>query len=307
MKKAVWLAPALAVLLTACFSVPEKLSDPVPSPSGTPTIAPIVAATPTPIIFHSPTSVPTFAPTPTPAPTPAPTPEPTPTPAPKPYRWASERVYDAELALEPSEDGTKYAFLTFDDGPSTRTSLLLDMLDEYDVPATFFLLGTNVKKYPDAVVEIADAGHTVANHSYSHVYSTLYSGEKAFHEDFQKNADLLEELIGDFFNKRLLRMPGGGSRYGGKYEKMKARIESNLDEYEFVSVNWNVTNGDGEVRSPTSEKCIEHFYRTMGKLRSDSNLLILMHDSSTNTVTLEILPSIIETLKEKGYVFMALE
>lgn len=300
MRKEVWLVPALALLLTACLSTPELPQlTPVPDPNVSPMLMPIVSS--------APQFIPVQTPTPTPALVPTSTPTTAPTPTPKPYRWAAERVYDAELAFEPSEDGTLYAFLTFDDGPSSQTLALLDILEEHDVPATFFLLGTNAEKHPEWVSAIADAGHTIANHSYSHVYSTIYSGEKAFHADYQKSADIFDEIVGEFFNSRLIRMPGGGSRYGGKYAKMKAIIESNLEDYEMISVNWNVTNGDGEIRSPTSEQCIEHLYKTMGKLKSNSNLLILMHDGGTrNIATLESLPQIIEELKEKGYVFMAL-
>ena len=64
---------------------------------------------------------------------------------------------------------TKRAFLTFDDGPSSNTNQILDILKEKGIKATFFVLGSNVEKKPEIVKRMYDEGHFIANHGYSHV------------------------------------------------------------------------------------------------------------------------------------------
>ena len=70
----------------------------------------------------------------------------------------------------------KRVFLTFDDGPSKDvTPHILDILDKYNIKATFFVLGNRVKMYPDIVKQEYEAGHYIANHGYSHKYSSIYN------------------------------------------------------------------------------------------------------------------------------------
>ena len=72
------------------------------------------------------------------------------------------------------EEG-KRVFLTFDDGPSEAvTPKILEILDKYDIKATFFVLGCNAKAHPEIVKQAYEAGHYIANHGYSHKYSKIY-------------------------------------------------------------------------------------------------------------------------------------
>ena len=74
---------------------------------------------------------------------------------------------------------TKRAFLTFDDGPSSVTNTILDVLKQENVKATFFVLGSRVEAKPDVVKRIYDEGHFIANHGYSHVYESIYASPQA--------------------------------------------------------------------------------------------------------------------------------
>mgnify|MGYP002710946130 FL=1 len=75
--------------------------------------------------------------------------------------------------------GEKNVYLTFDDGPSkTVTPLILDLLKEKDVKATFFVLGSRAELYPELVKRAYDEGHYIANHGYSHIYDNLYASSK---------------------------------------------------------------------------------------------------------------------------------
>ena len=73
----------------------------------------------------------------------------------------------------------KLLALTFDDGPHPKeTYEVLDILKKHNVKATFFVLGTNAKKYPELVKREYEEGHYIANHGYSHKYSKIYKMRK---------------------------------------------------------------------------------------------------------------------------------
>src|SRR5699024_6883545 len=95
------------------------------------------------------------------------------------------------------EEG-KRAFLTFDDGPSeTVTPKILDILDKYDIKATFFVLGCNVKSHPDIVKRAYDSGHYIANHGYSHKYSKIYKNTNTVLEEYNKTEEAIREATGN--------------------------------------------------------------------------------------------------------------
>ena len=89
----------------------------------------------------------------------------------------------------------KRAFLTFDDGPSSVTPRILDILKQENIKATFFVLGSNVKKNPELVKRMYDEGHFIANHGYSHVYSSIYSSPQAVLDEYNNcNAEVQKAL-----------------------------------------------------------------------------------------------------------------
>ena len=87
--------------------------------------------------------------------------------------WEGERV-----------DGGKVCCLTFDDGPSANTDRVLEILDQYDVKATFFVVGRTGQQDQERMRKIVDAGHTIAMHSWSHNYRTLYASVESFLAEF---------------------------------------------------------------------------------------------------------------------------
>ncbi|MBR3635842.1 MAG: polysaccharide deacetylase family protein, partial [Lachnospiraceae bacterium] len=113
---------------------------------------------------------------------------------------ANRDLETKELLAEPEEPliqeidealPGKKVYLTFDDGPSPNTEKILDILDEYDVKATFFVTGYQAEKHPEWYKEIVDRGHTIGMHSYSHVYSDIYSSTDAFFADIDKLHDYI--------------------------------------------------------------------------------------------------------------------
>ena len=194
---------------------------------------------------------------------------------------------------------TKRAFLTFDDGPSSNTSQILDILNERGIKATFFVLGSNVEKSPEMVKRMYDEGHFIANHGYSHVYETIYQSPQAVLDEYNKCNQVVRDAIGEQeYNSHLFRFPGG--LVGGKYADIKNQANDLLLQNDIVHVDWNALNGDSETTNPTVEYEVQRVQETVGDKQS---VVILMHDAQAKTVTVEALPTIIDYLKEQGYEF----
>ena len=92
---------------------------------------------------------------------------------------------------------TKRAFLTFDDGPSSNTQPILDILKEKGIKATFFVLGSNVEKAPETVKRIYEEGHFIANHGYSHVYTSIYQSPQTVLDEYNRCNQLVRDAIGE--------------------------------------------------------------------------------------------------------------
>lgn len=193
----------------------------------------------------------------------------------------------------------KVAYLTFDDGPSKNiTPYILDILKQENIPATFFVLGSRVELYPDILRREYEEGHYIANHSYSHQYSQIYRSKDTVFEEYIKCENSIRNALGNQeFNTYLFRFPGGSS--GGKYAGVKSEAKELLHTYGVNFTNWNCLTGDAEGKT-TPEALLEYLKITM---QDDGTLIVLMHDASDKTYTLEALPSVIAYLKEQGYTF----
>ncbi|MBS2904492.1 polysaccharide deacetylase family protein, partial [Klebsiella pneumoniae] len=115
------------------------------------------------------------------------------------YSYDAVKINDKLKKGDYSNGGEKIVFLTFDDGTSTTvTPKVLKILDQYNIKATFFLMGKNIDNGGDAAKELVkeeyNSGHAIGNHSYSHDYNILYPGRtlnlESFKEDFNKNTKL---------------------------------------------------------------------------------------------------------------------
>lgn len=194
---------------------------------------------------------------------------------------------------------TKRAFLTFDDGPSSNTQPILDVLKEKGVKATFFVLGSNVQKAPETVKRIYNEGHFIANHGYSHVYTDIYQSPQTVLDEYNRCNQLVREAIGEQeYNSHLFRFPGGF--VGGQYAEIKNQAKDLLLQNNIVHVDWNALNGDSETKEPTMDFELQRIADTTCNKQS---VVILMHDAETKKVTVEALPNIIEYLKGQGYEF----
>ena len=136
-------------------------------------------------------------------------------------------------------NGHKIAYLTFDDGPSfNNTPIILRTLDKYNVKATFFIVGSMAKEYPDLVrKEFAD-GQSIGNHSYSHDYNYIYSNTNTFINDINKCNTVLKSILGNNYNTKLVRFPGGS--FGKDLKPFRDSI--NNEGYNYV--DWNDLTGE---------------------------------------------------------------
>lgn len=194
---------------------------------------------------------------------------------------------------------TKRAFLTFDDGPSKNTKGILDILKQNDIKATFFVLGCQVEVFPETTRRIYDEGHYIANHGYSHIYSSIYQSTEQVLVEFNQCNQLVANTIGvPEYNSHLFRFPGGSM--GGKYAKLKSDAVSLLEQNNILYVDWNALTGDAEKVNPTEEYLMNNLQKTTDKKNS---VVILMHDSQAKDITVQTLPKVISYLKEQGYEF----
>ena len=194
---------------------------------------------------------------------------------------------------------TKIAYLTFDDGPSAAvTPLILDVLKEENIKATFFVLGTNVKNNPDILKRAYREGHYIANHGYSHNYSKIYKNAKNVLEEYEKTEKIIKETLNNKdYSSKLFRFPGGFT--GGKYEKIKQKAGKLLNDNNISYIDWNVLTGDAEGAN-TKEKILKNVEK---HLKDKGNIVVLMHDSSSKILTYETLKDVIKYLRQQGYTF----
>lgn len=194
---------------------------------------------------------------------------------------------------------TKVAFLTFDDGPSrTVTPKILDILEDNNIKATFFIIGNMAKENPDLLKQINRKGHAIGNHTYTHEFSKVYSNIEAFEEEVDKTNKVFKEILGDSFNSRLFRFPGGS------FEKSKNPYKELIKNKNMVYVDWNVLNGDAEGHNIEPGRLLNRVKET---IEDQKSIVILMHDAPAKQTTVEALPLIIEYLKSEGYEFKILE
>lgn len=190
-------------------------------------------------------------------------------------------------------------FLTFDDGPSKSVTIpILDILKQNNVKATFFVLGSNAERYPEIVKRAYQEGHYIANHSFTHVYSNIYSSPQAVLDEYNRTEIAIKNAIGDqTYNSRVFRFPGGTS--GGKYANIKAEAVNLLNQNNVAHLDWNALTADAAGLDNVNDM-MNYVETTMGNKNS---VVILMHDIGAKKSTYELLPQLIQALKEKGYVF----
>ncbi len=190
---------------------------------------------------------------------------------------------------------SKTVYLTFDDGPSDRTSEILDVLNAENIKATFFVIGKEAEVNKDILNRIVDDGHSLGIHTYSHIYNEIYASPESYLEDFHKTYTLIYETTN--VKPTIFRFPGGSiNSYSSlDYEEIIAE----MTRRGFTYYDWNASSGDATAHASASSVLSNVIGSSAGKDR----IILLMHDSASKSYTVEALPGIIQYYKEQGYQF----
>ncbi len=191
------------------------------------------------------------------------------------------------------EGQTQKVYLTFDDGPSESTSRILDILKEKNVKATFFVIGQEDAESKELYQRIVAEGHTLGMHSFSHKYNVIYESLEAFSEDMAHLQSYLAEVTG--VTPEILRFPGGSSNQVSNTD-MKEFIRF-LKEKGITYYDWNVASGDATSHAYTPEELVQNVMNDVGRYETS---IVLMHDSSAKSGTVEALAPMIDQLREMG-------
>lgn len=170
----------------------------------------------------------------------------------------------------------KTMYLTFDDGPSAEnTDKVLDILKERGIKATFFLVGENVRRYPEVAKRIAAEGHTIGIHCDAHDYKAIYASADSYLQDFEKAYETVQEVTG--VEAKLFRFPGGSvNAYNGDVCR---RIAEEMTDRGFIYYDWNASLEDAVKRS-TPQQLIEN---AVGSTLGRKKVVMLAHDVVGNT------------------------
>ncbi len=210
-------------------------------------------------------------------------------------------VVDKLPVKDKGQSDEKIVYLTFDDGPSANTQKILDVLDQYNAKATFFVTGTN-QKYNYLIKEAHKRGHTIALHTYSHDYSKVYSSVDAYFQDLNQLGEMVKKEIG--YVPRYIRFPGGASNtVSRKYcPGIMSTLVKEVKNRGYQYYDWNADSTDASGNHVAVSKLIAN-----GTSSQANNINLLCHDTDAKSTTVEALPSIIQYYQQKGYQFKGID
>lgn len=212
----------------------------------------------------------------------------------------AERIVNV-VAREPGEivnPGKKVIYLTFDDGPGPYTADLLDLLDSYDVKATFFVMNNN-KRY-DLMRRVVEEGHSIAIHSVTHNYRKIYASVEAYFADLYGMQRIIEEQTG--VKTWLMRFPGGSSNAVSRNycRGIMTTLTEAVLEAGFYYFDWNVDSDDaGNARTAN-----EVFRNVTEGVQWHDYSIVLQHD--VQDFSMDAVERILIWGFENGYTFLPL-
>ncbi|MBR5535776.1 MAG: polysaccharide deacetylase [Clostridia bacterium] len=192
------------------------------------------------------------------------------------------------VAVFASTDSEKTVYITFDDGPTHNTPVILDTLKKYNAKATFFVLNDRITENPDLLRRIIAEGHSIGLHGSSHDVNVIYSTPSKPLEEMNKANENLYNTVG--FKTRLIRTPYGSYPY------------MNLEQYKILKAanynlwDWTVDPRDG-VGTPTIDTMLN---RITNDLKGNENPIVLLHDRKSTANNLD---SILNYFSSRNYTF----
>ncbi len=220
--------------------------------------------------------------------------EPKETVSPPPSDSAAETL---EGEIPSGEDADKVVYLTFDDGPSVVTAQILDVLQEENIPATFFVIGATTQRGKDLYHRILDEGHALGIHSYSHRYGEIYESADAYLADFQRLSDHLEDIVG--VRPSIFRFPGGSNNRHASAAVLQ-EIKERMETAGNVWFDWNAIAKDDGAKATPAEEMFQNIIKSAG---DKSRILILMHDDTIRTTAPDCIRLLADYYRNLGYRF----
>ena len=198
------------------------------------------------------------------------------------------RFQGATIKFATLPPNQKVIALTFDDGPWPKsTAQILDILKNNNIKGTFFVLGQNVKRYPDLTRRIVSEGHSIANHTWHHWYHQMNPQVAAY--EIANTTDIIFETTG--VKSRLFRPPGGIMTNG---------LVSYAKNNNYAIIMWSSDSID--YSRPTVSKLITNIFTS-----AKPGGIVLMHDGGGDrTRTVQALPQVINKFRKQGYEFVTI-
>ncbi len=192
----------------------------------------------------------------------------------------------------------KVIYLTFDDGPGCYTESILNVLDEYNVKATFFVTN-QFSSYQNLIKKEYENGHSIAVHTYSHNYGKIYESVDNYVDDFNQMNQIIFEQTGTY--TKMFRFPGGSSNTISRFNKgVVSDIAKTMIDKGYIYFDWNIDSTDTKYKD--SEKIYQN---VIDEIEKHDNSVVLMHD--IKKANIESVRKIINYGLENGYTFLGLD
>ena len=178
------------------------------------------------------------------------------------------------------DPSSKVIYITFDDGPVPEvTPLVLDLLDKYNIKATFFCVGDNVRKHPEVYAEVVRRGHKTGNHTFNHIKGFSFS-----EDEYVANVEKAAEYI----DSELFRPP-----YGRIKRSQIKRLQS---RYEIIMWDLITYDYDRKLSKESILRNVKHYSR--------NGSIVVFHDSiKAKDNMFAVLPMAIEYWNSQGYTY----
>jgi len=186
-----------------------------------------------------------------------------------------------------SETNKKNIAITFDDGPSDKTEQVLEILKNYNIKATFFVVGKQIEKYKNVLQKIDEDGHIIGNHSYTHHFWFDLFSAKRMTDELAKTEQIIENVISK--KVKLFRPP---------YGVTNPALNKVVIKMNYTTVGWSLKSRDTVIKDKNKIS-----KRLQQKLKSGA--VILFHDTSPEII--EVLKKFIEYALQSNYKIVRLD
>ncbi|MFC0522037.1 polysaccharide deacetylase family protein [Pontibacillus salicampi] len=185
-------------------------------------------------------------------------------------------------------------YLTFDDGPNQNSEAILNLLNDYNAKATFFMLEPQMKRYKGAVRRMSEEGHSVGLHGVSHDQSRFYASKHSVLSEMNQAQHTLHSITGK--QSHLIRTPYGS------VPNMTPAYRRAVKQQGYHLWDWNIDSKDWEYKD---KRYVQKVINKVNMLcQTDRPMVVLMHERQT---TLEHLDVLLSILSEQGFTFKAVQ